>query len=280
MKKVFLNISLLLLAICLGFCHSLSFMELNKPERVLSQGVWHSYITRHFNFYYRPGYRSSVYIDSIAAKQEENYSEVLKLFNLYDYGYKVKYFIFEDFKDYDNITGAGSFSNTYEIGNYGAVYAIDNDSLSNVTGKHEITHFLVDNFFGFGAPGPFKWLTGEGMAVWSDGGWYGEDLFDFAARKLRNDEISSPYFIVTHPEARRIQQNIYPMAGAFTKFMIRNYGLAKFLNLYQKGYTLDSFKAIFGKTFYEQNTIFENFLKRKFDEKSNPLPSSQLRRKR
>lgn len=235
-------------------------MEKNQPDRVLRQGIWLTTPSRHFDFYYRPDSRSAATISAIVQKQEKYYSEVLRLFHVYDYGYKIRYFIFDSFDDYDDVTGAGDFSNTYEIGNYGSVYAIDNDTLSNVTGKHEITHYIVDNYFGFGAQGPWQWLVAEGLAVWAEDNWKGEDLYDYAAKKLAKNEMSSPYFIVTHPEAQKIQQNIYPCAGAFTKYMIETYGLAKYLNLYQKGLFIESFIQIFGTSFYEENSRFERFL--------------------
>lgn len=283
LKKVIVIISLIVYCCIAGCSRSLSFMEMNRPERVLQQGKWQSYSTRHFDFHYRPDSKSSRMMDIIAARQENNYTEVLRLFHLNDYGYRIMYFIFENIQDYDEVTGAANFSSTYEIGNYGSVYAIDNDTLSNVNGKHEITHFIVDNYFGFGAPGPFKWLIGEGLAVWSENEWNRTDLYEYAAKKLISNEISSPYFIVSHPEAQKIQQNIYPMAGAFTKYMVETYGLPKYLNLYQRGFNIESFRLIFGRSFYDENLLFEQFLIKKLHPlnkihtPSNFVPESKLK---
>ncbi|MCU7494812.1 MAG: hypothetical protein HF314_11770 [Ignavibacteria bacterium] len=236
------------------------FIERNRPEKILQDGAWRPYYTKHFDFYYRPGSKSDSTIKMIANRQENNYLEVLNRMYLNDHNFRAIFFIFSSFQEYDDITDAGQFGNGHEIGIFDAIYAVDGYSLSNIFGKHELTHFIVDKFFGLGARGPYKWIISEGLAVWMEDNWDGMDLFEFARLKLTEGNISTPYEIVRNDETGNVLKNSYPMAGAFAKYMISNYGIAKYIRLYQQGNSLDVFDQVYGMSLADMSNRFLGFL--------------------
>ncbi|MGE5399349.1 MAG: hypothetical protein ACM3S2_03035 [Ignavibacteriales bacterium] len=258
MKAKYLFAFILLTAVIIG-CSS-SFVERNRPGKILQEGDWIPYHTKHFDFFYRPASRSSERIQIIASRQENNYLEILNRLHLLDHNFRAIFFIFSSFEEYDRITDAGQYGNGHEIGIYDAIYGVDDYSLSNVMGKHELTHFIVDKYFGLGIRGPFKWITSEGIAVWIEDHWDGMDLYDFARQRLSEGSISTPYSIITNDEPEKILKNSYPMAGAFAKYMIETYGVAKFVKLYQQAAVLESFEQIYGTSLIAVNNKFLEFL--------------------
>lgn len=236
------------------------FIERNRPEIILQDGDWLSYHTKHFDFYYRPGSKSEGRIALIANRQENNYLEILNQLHLHDHNFRAIHFIFSSFEEYDDITDAGQFGNGHEIGDFNAIYSVDGYSLSNIMGKHELTHFIVDKFFGPGARGPYKWIISEGLAVWSEDNWDGMDLYEFARLKLAEGDISTPFEIVRNEETGKVMKNSYAMAGAFAKYMINAYGIAKFIRLYQQGASSEVFDQVYGMSFSGANGTFLSFL--------------------
>lgn len=236
------------------------FVERNRPEKILQEGDWLSYHTKHFDFYYRPGSKSEGRIKLIANRQENNYLDILNQMHLHDHNFRAIYFIFSSFDEYDDITDAGQFGNGHEIGNYDAIYGVDGYSLSNIMGKHELTHFIVDKFFGAGARGPYKWIISEGLAVWTEDSWDGMDLYEFARLRIAEGDISTPFEIIRNDETGNILRNSYAMAGAFTKYMISTYGIAKYIRLYQQGKGLEVFDQIYGMSLSDMNNQFLTFL--------------------
>ena len=236
------------------------FVERNRPEKILQEGDWLSFHTKHFDFYYRPGSKSEGRISIIANKQENNYLDILNQMHLHDHTFRAIFFIFSSFEEYDDVTDAGQFGNGHEIGSFDAIYAVDGYSFSNIMAKHELTHFVVDKFFGVGARGPYKWIISEGLAVWSEDNWDGMDLFEFARLKIAEGDISTPYEIVINDETGNVLINSYAMAGAFAKYMIGTYGIAKYIRLYQQGNTLEVFDQIYGMTLSDMNNKFLTFL--------------------
>lgn len=253
---------IVLYAVLLGFLFGCSpgFVERNRPEKILQDGQWLSYHTKHFDFYYRPGSKSEGRINLIANRQENNYLDILNQIHLHDHNFRAIYFIFSSFEEYDDVTDAGQFGNGHEIGSFDAIYSVDGYSLSNIMAKHELTHFIVDKFFGTGARGPYKWIISEGLSVWSEDNWDGMDLYEFARLKLAEGDISTPYEIVHNDESGNVLRNSYAMAGAFSKYIIAAYGIAKYIRLYQQAQSLEVFDQVYGMSLSDMNNRFLTFL--------------------
>ena len=123
-------------------------MERNQPSYIFQQGKWLSRETSHFVFYYRAGSHTETIIDSICRQQENNYTEICESLHKRNPDYKITFFIFPSLKEKVAITHQAGY--THSIGDYNAVYYIDSDTLSNVLGKHEVTHLLMQKFYGLG----------------------------------------------------------------------------------------------------------------------------------
>ncbi len=248
--------ALMLLAI---FAGCTSFMARNSPDYVLKQGEWNTRSTEHFEFYFRPGSRSEKQIDTIVEGQERNYAEILQLLDASDPKLKIKTFIFPSLEDKTRITASSVYA--HAVYPHNTVYCIDSDTIRNVIGKHEVTHLIVSAVWGSLAQGPLNWIVNDGIAVWTDGHWNGTELFEYMNLNLAKGGIVTPYDLAMHNTSPDQRIHRYPVAGAFVKYLIQQYGLEKLKQLYGEGHSQKDFLKIYGLEFSEASREFIEYMK-------------------
>jgi len=234
----------------------MSFKARNSPPHILKQGEWNTRSTEHFLYYFRPGSRTEQHIDTIMDRQERNYAEVLELLQTNDPDLQIKVFIFPTLESKIRITSSRAYAHT--VADYNTVYCIDRDTIRNVFGKLEITHLLLGKVWGACAEGPFSRLLVEGIPVWSAGNWFRMELFEYMEVNLAKGKISSPYDIAVHNKTSDRNVHAYPVAGAFIKYLVQQYGLEKLMQLYKEGSSREDFLRIFGLKF---SVASEQFMK-------------------
>lgn len=239
------------------FTGCMSFMARNSPPHILEQGEWDTRSTEHFLFYFRPGSRTEQRIDIVMNRQEQNYDEVLELLQANDPDLQIKVFIFPTLEDKVRITSSRTYAHT--VANYNTVYCIDRDPIRNVFGKLEITYLLLGKVWGACADGPFSWLLIEGIPVWSAGNWFRTELFEYMEVNLTKGKISTPYDIVIHNKISDRNIHAYPVAGAFIKYLVQRWDLAKLMQLYREGYSQEDFLRIFGLEFSAASEQFMEY---------------------
>ncbi|NLC92837.1 MAG: hypothetical protein GX677_05150 [Treponema sp.] len=107
------------------------------------------------------------------------------------------------------------------------IYFTYNNEIQAV-GYHEVVHLVLYKYFGYKS---IQFLN-EGIAVYYDGSWKGKCLYDLAIEIIRNKKIEH---IIYDETFDNINCNIsYPLAGSFCKWLIQNYTIDEFKNIYKK----------------------------------------------
>ena len=248
----------LLFAIVLTGCSS--FMERNKPNTILSGGDWKKYSSEHYNYYYRPDSRTVVWIDSIARKQESNLRELNSFFSVNDNQIKIHFFIFPSLWAKIAITSEKAYAHC--IPEYDAVYYIDGDTISNVLGKHEVTHLVIRKYLGEPVKGFYKTFMDEGLAMYSGDSLAGFRLYNYYTERLKANDILSPYEYLSNSGLFVTNWKKYNQtAGAFSKYLLDNYGFDKYIRLLLEGNDEDDFEKIYRISIKDLSDKFVSDLK-------------------
>ena len=195
-----------------------------------------SYESEHFVFYYSEGYLTSEELSLIAQTQEDLFTRITGLLSL-DYTGKITYYLYGDRKDFEGIPGAYAAGNQIHL-----LCIFCQDSCKNgLNDAHELTHAL-SNRIGFQ-----HGLLAEGLAVYvEDYVINGENLHGII-KILHSEERLTPLKDLIDEFWCDILYN-YDISGSFTVFLIEEYGIEKFKELYQKPLLDDSFQEVYGKS--------------------------------
>ena len=97
----------------------------------------------------------------------------------------------------------------------------------------------------------------EGSAVYSDGKWYGKN-YDLLAKNLieKNKFISFEKLMKNSVFKKNDQANLYIQSGSFCNYLITNYGMEKFIELWKNP---DALK-IYDKSLTELESDWKKYL--------------------
>ena len=219
------------------------------------------YSSKHYDFYYRPDSKTVLWIDSIASKQESNLRELNNFLNVKDKQIKIHFFIFPNLSDKIDITKDKAYAHC--VPEYDAVYYIDGDTINNVLGKHEITHLVIRKYFGVPVKGFYKTFIDEGLAMYSGDSLAGFKIYNYYAAKLKANDILSPYEYLRNYNLFVTSWKKYTQtAGAFSKYLLDNYGLDKYIRLLLEGNDEDDFENIYGVSIKDVSDKFVSNLRR------------------
>lgn len=194
-------------------------------------------VTPHFNIYY-PASLDSNYVKNLILNHEYYYNQLNSFFQ-FKISKRVNSFVFLDDNQKKELFGSqnADVAKTWQY----SIYITRNDY--NSTLKHELAHCYSADF----GVGIFKVADGlnpsliEGIATAADP-IYGNNSIDYLAYQAYNNgfkiELSNLYnqfnfFLNTSSLS-------YIYAGSFTKYLIKVYGIKKFISLYKD---LDFYKV-------------------------------------
>ena len=200
---------------------------------------WHTYESDHFIFYYDEEYLSYEEIETIALTQEDLFYRISDILDI-QYTGKITYYLYGNRMDYGGIPGA------YAVGSeihFLCIFCVD-FCKEGLHDAHEMTHALSDNI------GYQHGLLAEGLAVYIE---------DYIMKGVNLHGVVK----ILHTEGRLtsledlwedywcdILYN-YDIAGSFTQFLIEEYGMEKYKQLYSHTLFQDAFPTIYGKSFSE-----------------------------
>ncbi len=212
------------------------------------------YITDHYIFTYKEMSLAEKDIKLIAKEQENCFQRicsVLKI-NFFD---KIHYYLLDSPEEVGKLYGDNEPINGFAVWGENKIYAVYNDDIKCI-GPHEDTHLIS-----FAINAPKSDFIVEGLAMYFDEKWWNVD----------NDEWASYYKNVIHElSICKLLDNqqfdmygceiTYPIAGAFTKFLIDKYGINKYLLLYKYDGTDygDAIKDIYGHSALQIEIEFWN----------------------
>jgi hypothetical protein len=193
--------------------------------------------SQYYIFHFFKGSLAEKEIDKITRIQEEAYSRILKILKL-ESKIKISYYFYPSRKIKEGLMGDEGHGNAIwqEIKKEKEtwkpkkleIHAVYNKKVKCI-GAHEDTHLLTLPW------GVAIYLFCEGIAEFMSNGWHGKDIDLWTRDYSRKDCLYSIRFLVDNKNWDQVDDMIaYPQAGSFARFLINDYGLEKFKEVYKK----------------------------------------------
>lgn len=234
--------------------HSENITAQEKFELVKTE----SFVSEHYVFHYRKGSLAEKEIDRIAQKQEDSFSKICHILNV-SYPDRIHYY----FTDSPNaisraVWGEDFPCNGVALCGRNKIYAVYTEKIRCI-GAHEDTH-LISFLINY----PESDFVVEGLAVALHGLWWG----------LPNETWAS-YYMEKYPDLlieslfdndvfSKVDSVIaYPVAGAFTQFLMDTFSVERYLKLYKySGSEYSEFAlSLFGISLSEIAIMFRKKMK-------------------
>ena len=211
-----------------------------EKESLFEQDKTESFVSEHYVFHFQRESLAEKEIAAIAHEQEQCFSKIRAVLQV-DYPEKIHYYFtssplaigrifWEEGTPCNGVALCGRAQPK--------IYAVYNEAVKCI-GSHEDTHLIS-----FQINYPESDFVVEGLAMFMDGLWWGIP-----------NEVWTAYYKQKHPElavrnlldnevfAQQGCQITYPIAGAFTKYLIDAFGKEKYLAFYR--YTKEDYEDIF-----------------------------------
>lgn len=199
-----------------------------QKEDVFEQDKYKSYITEHYVFHYAPGSLAEKEIRQIAETQEAAFSRICTALQL-NYPERINYYFTDSPLDIGRVFWEeGTSCNGMALCGENKIYAVYSDDIKCI-GPHEDTHLIS---FLLGCP-ESDFLV-EGLAMFFHGLWWGIPNEVWASYHKAKHTALSVSSLLDNGSFSEVSCAItYPVAGAFTAFLIHTYGMDKYLELYR-----------------------------------------------
>ncbi len=216
------------------------------------------FITEHYVFHYRKGSLAEKEIQTIAQKQEAVFSKICCILNV-TYPERIDYY----FTDCPNAIGRAVWEEDFPCNGVALcgrnkIYAVYTEKIRCI-GAHEDTHLisLLINY-------PESDFVVEGLAVALHGLWWGLPNETWAAYYMEKYADLSIESLFDNDAFAKIDSVItYPIAGAFTQFLMDTFSMERYLDLYQYDgceYS-EAVLSLFGVSLSEIEILFRNKMK-------------------
>lgn len=239
----------------------------NPKEDAFEQDKTEVYISDHYIFHYCAGSVAEKDIKLIAETQEKCFRKICSTLKI-DYTEKINYYLTESPLEIGRVIwDEEAPCNGCALCGRNKVYATYNDSIKCI-GSHEDTH-LISYLMNF----PESDFVVEGLAMCMDGFWWGVPNEIWAAYyQMKHENLSVKDFFDNDIFADFGCAVTYPIAGAFTKYLIDSFGMDQYIELYK--YTAKEYETIMQSIFH---TSFEDIVEQFWHEMSRiPFDASSL----
>ena len=138
------------------------------------------------------------------------------------------------------------------------VFAVYNDEVQCI-GFHEDAHIIS---YSLGRPEPQ--FIREGLAMYFDRYWWGIDNYSWTVYYLDRGEMPSIASLLTRENFNSYDCMItYPIAGAFTSYLIDRFGMSRYLEFYKscKSCPELAFEEVFGEPIEAIEQSFIGYIK-------------------
>lgn len=182
---------------------------------------WVSFESEHYIFYAHSGSYAEMHFHEIACIQERCFSEICTYTGV-AFAKRIRYYLCDSRVEIGVLTcGEPCNACTYD---YDLIYAVYNHSVQCI-GYHEDAHLIS-----YAIAIPDSIFLREGFAMMFDGMWHGVKNSDIVAN-IGKHSISKLFdndYFYALPE-----DITYPLAGAFTEFLVERYGMKNYLSFYK-----------------------------------------------
>lgn len=186
------------------------------------------YISEHYVFHYQAGTLAEKEIEEIAQLQERAFAKICSTLKVV-YPDRINYYFTDNPLEIGRIFwGEGASCNGCAVCGDNKIYAVYNENIKCI-GEHEDTH-LIAHLIG----APASYFLSEGLAMYFHAYWWGVPNEEWAAYyKEKYPQISVEDLLDNDQFSEYCEKITYPVAGAFTKFLIDTYGINPYKELYK-----------------------------------------------
>lgn len=206
-----------------------------------------TFCSEHYAFHYKSGSFAALNIRSVAEEQERCFRKITELLKI-PFQDTIQYFLTdspeENGRIIEDLFGEYAPGNGFAIGPEN-VFAVYSEQIRCI-GAHEDTHLIS-----YAYCDPTCAFLGEGLAMFTDGEWWGKPNTEWVKAFLKNGSYRSVFALANDEVFWTVPCEIsYPIAGAFTTFAIDRLGTASFLErIYRPAVSLaEKAERAFGKT--------------------------------
>ena len=212
------------------------------------------YETEHYIFNYNKNSKAEKDIIEIAKYQESCLKYICNVLRMYP-DFKIEYYLCNTPEEVGQIYGDNEPCNGFaDLPN--RIFAVYNDEVQCI-GFHEDAHvisYLINR--------PNSCAIREGLAMYFDRKWWGIQNIDWVGYFIRNDKIIPIDELLDNEVFFANDCSItYPIMGAFTDWLIANYGMNKYLDLYKYEDTKKAILIVYEKSAEELNQAFIDYVK-------------------
>ena len=217
---------------------------------------WVTKESKHYIFNYHEDSIAQYMIDEIIEKPEYCFSHISKVLNI-DFNIKINYYLCNSAEEVGFLYGDNDPCNAFAR-KPNNIFAVFNEDIECI-GYHEDSHILS-----YLISTPPQVFIREGLAMYFDKNHWGISNTNWVSYFIYSDKYIHISNLMCNEEFYKSPWNItYPIAGAFTNYLITIYGVDKYLMFY-KDIDADfnlSFYNTFGISIYEFEIEFIKYIK-------------------
>ena len=188
--------------------------------------------SKHYDFYYLKGSIAERDVNKIVSLQEKCYEDICNVLNIRP-KIRIKYYLLDTPELVGEIYGDNEPCNGFACPP-NKIYAVYNDKIKCV-GYHEDVHILS-----YTINRPKSNFIREGLAMYFDKFWWDKTNEEWIRLYLKENKYVEVSKLLSNDIFFNYSDSVtYPIAGAFTKFLIDYYGIHKYILLYK--YTGEDF---------------------------------------
>ena len=218
-----------------------------------------TFCSEHYTFHYKPGSFAAQNIGSVAEEQERCFRKITELLKI-PFNDTIQYYLTdspeENGRIMEELFGEYAPGNGFAIGPH-SVFAVYSEQIRCI-GAHEDTHLIS-----YAYCNPTGALLSEGLAMFMDGEWWGKPNTEWVKAFLRDGSYRSVFALADDETFWNAPCEIsYPIAGAFTAFLIERLGTEAFLEQIYKSKAPLAEKAahVFGEPPEAIETAFTDWI--------------------
>lgn len=241
----------------------MSYTDTRLKEELFERDKTEIHNSEHYVFHFSAGSLAEKEILTIADTQEQCFDRICTTLQVH-YPERIHYYLASSPLEIGRVFWEeGTPCNGVALCGSNRIYAVYNETVKCI-GSHEDTH-LISYLINF----PESDFIVEGLAMSMDGLWWGVPNEVWTSYyKNRYPELSVGMLLNNDRFAEWGSEKTYPVAGAFTGFLMDAYGMEQYLELYKYDgceYE-DIFAAVFHSPFAEiEDAFWEKTRKTAFD---------------
>lgn len=219
--------------------------------------MWSTIDSEHYIFNFHKGSLAEKHIQNIISCQENCYDVICRVLNI-TLDKKINYYLCDTREEVGELCGDNEPCNgfcRYPGKEKDGIYALYNEDIKCL-GYHEDTHYIA--FMAMGKAS--RTFIREGLAMCFDKLWWGIPNEAWVKEFVKKGDYISIMNLMDDEEFIRSNGTFtYTLAGAFTNFLITNYGNEKYSKFYStcNDYAEEKLEQVYGKTI---ETLEKEFL--------------------